>query len=188
MAGISLGGLASGMDTEGVIAQLMQLEAQPGTRGAQQKKVAEAREAALRDILSRVKNLQAEAKNLRSVTTWADTQTVETSNKDWISATRVGGAAPGITTISVSRVASGDQWSYAYTPPEADGSFTITQGTSSQVVDVTAGMTLDQVVAAVNGSPDSKVYAVNVNNRLVLSSRETGLASEFTTTATGGLS
>jgi len=188
MAGIQLGGLASGMDTEGVIAQLMQLERQPSTRWTQQKKVSEAREAALKDILSRVKNLQTEAKNLRSVTTWADTQTVETSNKDLISATRVGGAAPGITTISVSRVASGDQWSYAYTPPAVDGSFTITQGTSTQVVNVTAGMTLDQVVAAVNSGQDSKVYAVNVNNRLVLSSRDTGVASAFTTTATGGLS
>ena len=47
MAGIQLGGLASGMDTESVIAQLMQLEAQPGARWAQQKKVSEARESAL---------------------------------------------------------------------------------------------------------------------------------------------
>jgi flagellar hook-associated protein 2 len=176
------------MDTDSVIAQLMQLEAQPGTRWAQQKKVSEARESALRDILSRVKNLQTEARNLRSVTTWADTQTVESSDKDLSSATRVGGAAPGISTISVSRVASGDQWSYAYNPPAADGTFTITQGSSSQVVNVTAGMTLDALVATVNGAPDSKVYAVNVNNRLVLSSRETGVASAFTTTASGGLS
>jgi len=95
MAGLQLGGLASGMDTEGVIAQLMQLEAQPGTRWAQQKKVSEARESALRDILSRVKNLQNEAKNLKSVTTWADTQTVESSDTAKITATRVGGAAPG---------------------------------------------------------------------------------------------
>src|SRR5215208_187932 len=155
MPGLQIGGLASGMDTDSVIAQLMALEAQPGTRWAQQKKVSEARESALKDILSRVKNLQTEAKNLRSVTTWADTQTVESSDKDRISATRVGGAAPGITTISVSRVASGDQWSYAYTPPAVDGSFTITQGTSTQVVNVTAGMTLDQVVATVNGATDS---------------------------------
>lgn len=35
MAGIQIGGLASGMDTESVIAQLMQLEAQPATRMAQ---------------------------------------------------------------------------------------------------------------------------------------------------------
>lgn len=187
---IQIGGLASGMDTDSVIAQLMQLEAQPGTRWAQQKKVSEARESALRDILSRVKNLQTEARNLRSVTTWADTQTVESSDKDLISATRVAGAAPGISTISVSRVASGDQWSYAYNPPAADGTFTITNTATGvgQTVNVTAGMTLDALVATVNGAPDSQVYAVNVNNRLVLSSRETGVASAFTTTTTGGLS
>ena len=47
MPGLQIGGLASGMDTNSVIAQLMQLESQPGVRWAQQKKVSEAREQAL---------------------------------------------------------------------------------------------------------------------------------------------
>ena len=101
MAGIQIGGLASGMDTDSVIAQLMQLEAQPGTRWAQQKKVSEARESALKDILSRVKNLQSEAKNLKSVSTWADTQTVESSDTTKLTAARVAGAAPGGYSVAV---------------------------------------------------------------------------------------
>src|SRR5918997_5332397 len=108
MAGIQLGGLASGMDTESVIAQLMALEAQPATRMTQQKKVSEAREQALKDILSRVKNLQTAAKDLKSVTTWADTQTVESSDTAKVTATRTGGAAPGANSLTVSRMASGD--------------------------------------------------------------------------------
>ena len=108
MAGIQLGGLASGMDTENVIAQLMQLEAQPINRLTAQKKVSEVREQALKDILARVKNLQNEAKNLKSVSTWADTQTVESSDATKVTAARTGGAAPGAYSISVSRLASGD--------------------------------------------------------------------------------
>src|SRR4051794_20443109 len=184
MAGIQIGGLASGMDTDSVIAQLMQLEAQPGTRWAQQKKVSEARESTLKDILSRVKNLQSEAKSLKSVTTWADTQTIESSDSTKITAARVGGAAPGGYSIAVQNLASGDQWSFKWNAPTADTSFTINVPGSgaSQQVDLKAGQSLDETVGQINSMTDSKVYAVNVGGRLVLSSRDTGSAAAFTVT------
>src|SRR5687768_7195540 len=141
MAGVQLSGLASGMDTEGIITQLMQLEAQPSVRMAQSKKVSEAREQALRDILSRVKNLQTAAKDLKSVATWADTQTVDSSDATKITATRVGGAAPGGYSLSVSRLASADQWTYDYVPPTADTTFTVrnTASGAAQTINITAG-------------------------------------------------
>ena len=183
MPGLQIGGLASGMDTDSVIAQLMALEAQPGTRWAQQKKVSEAREQALKDILTRVKNLQSEAKNLKSVTTWADTQTIESSDSTKITATRVGGAAPGGYSIAVQNLASGDQWSFQYNQPAADTSFTINMpGGVSQQVDLKAGQSLDETVGQINSAADSKVYAVNVGGRLVLSSRDTGDNAAFTVT------
>ena len=177
-----MGGLASGMDTEGVIAQLMQLEAQPGARMAQQKKVSEAREQALKDILARVKNLQTEAKNLKAPTTWADTQTVDTSDATKITASRVGGAAPGAYSLSVNNLASGDQFSMKYVPPAADTYFEITTSSGTQRVDVIAGQSLDETVGIINSNPDSKVYAVKVGDRLVLSSRDTGATAAFTVT------
>jgi flagellar hook-associated protein 2 len=170
------------MDTESVIAQLMRLEAQPGVRMGQQKKISEAREQALKDILSRVKNLQTAAKDLKSVSTWADTQTVESSNTAKVTATRVGGAAPGGNSLTVSRLASGDQWSFKYTPPAADTSFTITTSTGTQTVNLTAGQSLDEAVGIINANPDSKVYAVKVGDRMVLSSRDTGGTAAFTVT------
>src|SRR5919112_3144667 len=183
MAGLQIGGLASGMDTDSVIAQLMALEAQPGTRWAQQKKVSEARESALKDILSRVKNLQSEARNLKSVTLWADTQTVESSDSTKITASRVGGAAPGGYSLIVQNLASGDQWSYKFNPPAAATSFTINMpGGVSQQVDLAAGQSLDETVGIINSNVDSKVYAVKVGNRLVLSSRDAGANAAFTVT------
>src|SRR5215212_1892252 len=170
------------MDTDSVIAQLMALEAQPGTRWAQQKKVSEARESALKDILSRVKNLQSEAKNLKSATTWADTQTVESSDSTKITAARVAGAAPGGYSIAVRTLASGDQWSFSYAPPAADTTFDITTSTGTQQVTLAAGQSLEETVGIINANPDSKVYAVKVGNRLVLSSRDTGGTAAFTVT------
>jgi flagellar hook-associated protein 2 len=185
MAGIQLGGLASGLDTEGMISQLMQLEAQPAVRWTQQKSVSQVREQALKDILARVKNLQTEAKNLKSVTTWADTQTVDTSDATKISATRVAGAAPGSYSLSVSRLASGDQYSMMYNQPLAgspDTYFEITTSSGTQRVDVVAGQSLEETVGIINSNPDSKVYAVKVGDRLVLSSRDTGGTAAFTVT------
>jgi flagellar hook-associated protein 2 len=185
MAGIQLGGLASGMDTEGVISQLMLLEAQPATRMAQNKKVSEAREQALKDILSRVKNLQTAARDLKSVTTWADTQTVESSDSTKISATRVGGAGPGGYSLSVSRLAAGDQWTYTYAPPAADTTITIKDTASPtpntiQTIELKANMTIDEAVLAINSAADGKVYAVKVGDKLALSSRQTGDDAAFT--------
>jgi flagellar hook-associated protein 2 len=149
---------------------------------AQQKKVSEARETALRDILTRVKNLQTEAKNLQSVTTWMDTQTVESNDTTKVTATRVAGAAPGAYSISVAQMASGDQWSYKYTAPAADTSFQITTASGSQTVNLAAGQSLDETVCVINSNADSKVYAVKVGDRLVLSSRDTGGTAAFTVT------
>ena len=187
MAGIQLGGLASGMDTESVIAQLMQLEAQPASRMAQQKKVSEAREQALKDILSRVKNLQTAARDLKSVATWADTQIVESSDATKISATRVGGAGPGGYSISVSKLAAGDQWTYSYAAPAADTTLTIRDtavpSNVIQTIELKAGVSIDDAIMQINSASDGKVYAVKVGDQLALSSRTTGAAAAFTVDA-----
>jgi flagellar hook-associated protein 2 len=182
MAGVQLSGLASGMDTEGMITQLMALERNPAVRWGQQKKVTEAREQGLKDILSRVKNLQTAAKDLKSVTTWADTQTVESSDTAKVTASRVGGAAPGGYSLTVSRLASGDQFSFGYTAPSAATSFTISTISGNQTVNLAAGQSIDEAVGIINSDPDSKVYAVKVGDRLVLSSRDTGEDAAFTVT------
>ena len=163
-----------------MINQLMALERNPAVRWGQQKKVTEAREQALKDILSRVKNLQTAAKDLKSVTTWADTQTVESNDTSKITATRTGGAAPGSNTLYVTRMASGDQQSFKYTPPPADTTFQISTISGNQTVNLAAGQSIEEAVGIINSDPDSKVYAVKVGDRLVLSSRETGEDAAFT--------
>src|ERR1700754_1691727 len=126
MAGIQLSGLASGLDTEGMITQLMQLERQPETRWSQQKSVSQNKEQALKDILSRIKTLQQNAGDLKSVTTWIPTQSIDVSDTAKVSASAVAGAAPGAYSLAVNQLATSDQWSFKFTPPAADTSFQVT--------------------------------------------------------------
>jgi flagellar hook-associated protein 2 len=186
MAGIQLSGLASGLDTEGMITQLMGLERQPETRWSQQKQISQTKEQTLKDVLSRIKTLQTNANDLKSVTTWLPTQSIDVSDSTKMSASAVAGAAPGSYQLAVQALATSDQWSFKYTAPTADTSFTVTTSSGPQTVNLAAGTSLDDAVGIINTATDSKVYAINVNNRLVLSSRETGQANTFTVSPVSG--
>ena len=63
-------------------------------------------------MLSRIKTLQTNANDLKSVTTWLPTQSVDISDTTKLSATTVSGAAPGSYSLSVSQLATSDQWSF----------------------------------------------------------------------------
>src|SRR5918912_2667637 len=91
---LRLGGLASGMDTDSVVAQLMAIERQPQLRIQQQQRVEQARQAALRDVQSRVLNLQTAAAALRDPGIWGDVQSVDTSDSAHLAVSRTGGAPP----------------------------------------------------------------------------------------------
>jgi flagellar hook-associated protein 2 len=186
MAGIQLSGLASGLDTEGMITQLMALERQPETRWSQQKTISQTKEQALKDVLSRIKTLQTNANDLKSVTTWLPTQSVDVTDSTKLTASAVSGAAPGSYSMSVSQLATSDQWSFKYTAPAADTSFTVTTSAGTQQVALKAGTSLDDAVGIINTATDSKVYAINVGGRMVLSSRETGGTNSFTVSPVSG--
>src|SRR4051794_5998456 len=92
---VALSGLASGLDTSSMIQQLMAIEKQPMTRIQSNINVETARQQALRDVNTRLQNLQTAAKALSDVGTWADTQSVDSSDSAHVAATRTGGAAAG---------------------------------------------------------------------------------------------
>lgn len=167
---ITLGGLASGLDTNTMIDQLMAIERQPQTRMQLQQLTVQARQDVLRDIGTRLRALDAAAASLRSVTTWADTQTVAASDPTRVEARRVSGAAAGGYQVEVSQLARAEQRTYAFAPPAAATQLTI----NGKTVDVEAGATLADVVASVNSTTGIAVYATAVDGRLVLSGRATG--------------
>lgn len=178
MIGIGLTGLASGLDTEGIISQLLAIERNPRVRMDLRESQIETRKTALGDVATRLKNLKTAAADLRSLTAWADTQTVETSDAARIGARRLSGAGPGGYAIDVTQLARAEQRTYSYTPSGSASSITI----DGVQVDLAANATLDDAVAAINSKSGSPVYAVNVGGQLVLSGRQTGSAEGFTAT------
>ena len=181
MAPITISGLASGLDTDAIIANLMKIERAPRARLETQQGQAKAREAALRDILAKLQSVSDAADSLASTGLWADTQTVSSSAPQSVSARRLSGTGPGGYEVAVTQLARAEQRTYAFTQSTAPSQLTV----GGRKVDLAADATLGDAVAAINADPETGVYAVAVGGKLVLSSRQTGAASTIAASGTG---
>jgi flagellar hook-associated protein 2 len=176
MAPLSLSGLASGLDTETIITQLMSVEAQPKTRMQTQDTQALARQVQLRDLQTRLASVRDAATALRSTATWADVQTVGSSDAARVSVRALSGAAaPGSHQLEVSRLAVTAQHAFDYTASTTAQSVQI--GSFTLAVDPNS--TVGTVAAAINARADSPVSAVVASGKLVLTSRASGAANDF---------
>ncbi|HEY7259721.1 MAG TPA: flagellar filament capping protein FliD [Gaiellales bacterium] len=185
----NIGGIASGLDTNTIIGQLLAIERQPEVRAAQQQQVEQARQGALRDVNTRLTNLQTAIAGLRDVSTWGDVQTVTSSDAANLGATRTGGAAPGGYQVQVTQLARAHQVTSAAVAAAADDdTLHIAVGTGAAVdVNVKSGDTLATIASKINGTSGIQVYASVVNSKLVLSGKVTGEANTISVTADNGL-
>jgi flagellar hook-associated protein 2 len=177
MAGLQVGGLASGMDTESIITQLMSIEQAPRTRAARQQVTIQARQDALRQIDTKLTNLKLAAGDLRSAALWSPTQSVTSGTEGVLSARQLTGAAPGGYTVGVSSLAGADSRTYAWNAGGGSLSVDYKAGDANTTLNKTfdlTGMSLDDAVSTVNSDATSPVWAVNVGGKLSLSRRETG--------------
>src|SRR3954447_9578174 len=125
---INFGGLASGLDTNTIIDQLMAIERQPQTRLELKQQQADVRKSALSDIETRLKNLQLAAQDLKSPTLWLDTQSVDVNDSTKLAAIRTGGAGTGGYEVVVNTLASASQHWFNYAAPAADQTLTFDYG------------------------------------------------------------
>jgi flagellar hook-associated protein 2 len=179
MSPLNLSGLASGLDTDTIITQLMSVEAQPKTRMQQQDAAAQSRQTQLRDIQTRLNFLRDAATDLRSTTTWTDVQKIASSDAARVSVRALGTAAPGAHQFEVSKLAVSAQHAFDYTASASAQSVQI--GSFTLAVD--PNTTVANVAAAINARSDAPVSAVVAGGKLVLSSRASGAANDFTVTA-----
>jgi len=187
---INFGGLASGLDTNSIVDQLMSIERLPKTRLIQKQQVEEARQNALKDVKTRLTNLLSAATALKTTLTQTDTQTVESTAPTKIAATRTAGAAPGGYTFTISQLARAHQLTQGSgaTSASGDDMLHITVGSGSTVdVGITSGDSIDTIASKINGTSGIGVYASVVNSKLVLSGKETGAASTIAVTSDGSL-
>jgi flagellar hook-associated protein 2 len=187
MAGIQLSGLASGLDTASIISQLMGVERTPRAKIALDQSATTKRQSLLQDINAKLTALKTANDDLKSMTTWVDTQTIESGDSTKLTATRTGGAAPGGYDIAVTQLATAERRTYDWQDLAADGPLKILNqdGTERASINLEAGATVDDAVAAINSDTGANLYAVNVNGDLVLAAKSTGDATAFSATGAG---
>lgn len=175
---LGLSGLASGVDTNGIVDKLMAIERQSLSSITLSKQKVQARQAGLKDIMARVSALKSATADLRSLNLWDKQQTVSTSDSSLVGVTRVGPTQVGSFQVAVQQLARGTQRTFNYT--QSNGNSTLTIG--GVAINVAGKSTVDQVVSSINSNTSVGVFAANVGGQLVLSSKTTGAgaASDFT--------
>jgi flagellar hook-associated protein 2 len=192
--GIQLSGLASGLDTQSIISQLMAVERQPDVKLQTQQTIEKARKQALTDVQSRLTNLQTAVASLRDPSTWGDVQSTSSSDPTKVDLTRTAGAAAGAYQVTVSQLARANQFSQSNgaTSVAADDVLHITIGTGGAAkttdVNVKAGDSLSTVADRINATSGTPVYASVVNGQLVFSNKTTGTTGAISSVTTNGTS
>jgi len=180
MSGLALSGLASGIDTDSIITQLMAAEGQSRTRLELADLRAEGRKTGLTDLATKLGAVRDAANALKSSTTWSKVQKLTSSDPARIAARADASAAPGTRLIEVTALAVTAQHAFTYTSSAAPQ--TITIGSFSLAVDPDS--TASAVAAAINDRADAPVSAVVASGKLVLTSRTGGASGDFSLAAT----
>src|SRR3954447_25974211 len=197
---INFGGLASGLDTNTIVDQLMAIERQPQTRLKLKQSQIDARKTALSDVASRLKNLRLAAQDLKSPALWLDTQSVDVNDSTKVAATRTGGAGTGGYQVVVNTLASASQHWFNYAAPAADQTLTFDYGGTDPLnapakhvsVTIAAGADIGAAASTINSNTDAPVYASVVTlsdgtKQLAFSSKATGTQSDFSVSGASGL-
>ncbi len=194
-------GLASGLDIDSIIEQMMVLERRPLDLMQQRQLELEAQKGAWRDVNTRLRNLADKFGSLKLQATYL-AKSAESSNQDVLTATASHNAGMGSYKIEVERLATGvvkhsEAVSEGATKPlSVTGSVIISTGAGEDVqqwaIDVGLNDSLNDIVHKINSFKNDadKVAPVNasvVANRLVLSSKATGTGSNFDVSLTGDL-
>ncbi len=193
-------GLISGLDTTGIITQLMQLQAAPQNRLKSSLTTQQSALSALQSVNTRFAGLQTAAEKLQQVATWGAATASSTSSS--VTATAASGALAGSMTFSVTQLATAQSSistqtfaSLTDTTAISDTAFELHlgSGTTAKTVAVNAPAdgSLQSLVNAINGTPDAGVRAAAVQvspgqYRLQLTGTATGAANGFSLTGTGG--
>jgi flagellar hook-associated protein 2 len=200
MALISAGGLASGLDTEGLIAKLMEAERRPVTLLESRKARLDDQAAAFKDLNTKLLALKTQADALKDPAKFYP-RTVTSSVDTVATATASVGSARGTHTITVTQLATNSIAAAGVTKAAltdvvaaGDGTFEFKLGPTGTVVSVpvTAATTLDELVTAINDkNAGVKAAAVNVGSsttpayKLTLTSVSTGAASDIVVVTDG---
>jgi flagellar hook-associated protein 2 len=191
---MSIGGLASGLDTESIISGLMQAERTPVTRFQQRQAELRKVDDAWGTVTTKLSAVRSAVDKLKAVGAFDAYAAVSSSNADAVAATKTGTPSTGSLSFSVDALATAHQAAFTGVYASAGdlvgaGSFTVNQGAASYAVTTSATTTLSQLAAELNANLPgltASVVAADGGSRLVLGARQTGSANAITLSNTAG--
>ncbi|MDA8233885.1 MAG: flagellar filament capping protein FliD [Clostridia bacterium] len=185
------GGLVSGLDTQQLIAKLIQVERQPMDVMKSRKRTYELRKDLWKEINSSLLSLKTKVSTISTSTDLIKKKA--TSSDDTVFTASSGTSASNstyninITTLAKAQRVNGTTQSTAAL--NLSGSFTINDGTYTSTINVVATDTLSTIMSKINNAKDNvdsskglQVTASIVNNILVLEHKKTGTANSMTLT------
>src|SRR3954462_2115022 len=127
---ITLNGIASGLDTESIIQQLMAVDQLKVTAVQNQQSGVQAHQNALKSIQTKLDAFKSAAAALSDASTWKASQSVASSDTSKVHVGLPGGAGIGGHTISADKPASSAQHGFSYQAGTAAGKVTFYYGTN----------------------------------------------------------
>jgi flagellar hook-associated protein 2 len=168
---ITVSGLASGLDTSSIIAELMSVEREPVTHLTNEQAKLQGEETALQGIQSSLRQLSLAASEFSLPSLFESSQTVTSNEPARVSAVATAGAAIGAYEVEVTKLANSAQRTFTFTRPAHEDTITI----DGQEFKVSAGESAQQLAGAINSDSKATVYAAALENgTIVLSNRATG--------------
>ena len=183
MAGIQLGGLFTGIDTNALITQLMEAEKGALNRYQERQKVLDSRQSAINELESKLKSLGtsaaalAEGDGLRAFT-------VASSNTDILTAEASNNAVEGNHTVVINQLANAERWAHTAGMEYADdfvgaGTFLYSYNHQETTITTAADTTLNDLVGLINSDPNNpgvtaSVLDYNGAYHLMLNGRDAG--------------
>jgi flagellar hook-associated protein 2 len=168
-------GAASGLDTQNIIRQLLEVERRPLRQLQARKAGLRLEQEAWREINSRLRMLDSRVLDLRLAGTFTALQAVS-AQPAVVTATAAAGAQPATYELVVDQLARAQRVASTrtldFTTP-LTGRFAI----GGVTVSVSGARTLTDIQAAINGTASIGVSANVIDGRLVLTRRETGAAN-----------
>ncbi|ANU24605.1 flagellar filament capping protein FliD [Planococcus donghaensis] len=191
-----IGGLASGMDTESIVKDMMTVQKMPLDKLMQQKTFTEWQQEAMRDQNLAFSNLRTSASSMRLQSTF-NAFSAETTGSGSAKVTTTPQAMNGSYQVSVNSLATSAKMTSEVGIKNMDGlsakstdaigiAGTITiQGTSNVAVEITADMTYADVAkkmqdATAGSEPALRVNFDNTTSRFFMASKELGSEQNFT--------
>src|SRR3954452_6698169 len=163
---VNLTGWASGLDTDSIIQQLMQVESTKVTAVQKKQIQVTQHKTDLDNIRTALNKIKSTAADLSSASLWKPTQTTGSSDTTKLDVSVTGGAGIGGHSIQINRLAASAQHGAAYPAPTTDGSLTFyygadpnATGASKITIPVAANATVSDVATAINANDTSPVYA-----------------------------